>query len=72
MDLKQIKKDRENGVIVCRATMEKLIDAALMMDNVLQMMAICDGSSKNVDNAEILAARIRDHAKHCLLGVAAL
>jgi len=33
MDLQQLKNDRDNGVIICRETINKLIDYAIKLEN---------------------------------------
>jgi len=35
MNIEQIKKDREQGIMICRATYDKLVEASLMMQRAL-------------------------------------
>jgi len=38
MNIEQIKTDMTNGVMVSRVTVAKLVEAALMMENVLKVV----------------------------------
>lgn len=58
MDLKQIKQDRENGVIVCRDTLEKLVDAALMMEDTLYEISIDTDNPKEEANMALMALAV--------------
>jgi len=72
MNIEQVKKDLENGIIVSPITYRKLVEAAMIMRDALEVMKDADGSAENCSSAEVLAARVQWEARMALGHVEAL
>lgn len=54
MNIEQIKKDRARGIMISPGTWDKLIEAALMMEDFLENQARAVGDQPATDAHEIL------------------
>lgn len=57
MNLDQVKKDRDGGVMICRETWDKVLDAALLMERSLLAIQLVpeDLDGSNVAKAHAIA-----------------
>ena len=58
MNIEQIKKDRNSGVMVTSATVNKLLDAALEMQQALVNIATIKNSSNHAEYAVAVVKRV--------------
>jgi len=58
MNIEQIKKDREQGVMICRATYDKLVEASAMMELALKDIADKHDDPAASSNADEVLAKV--------------
>lgn len=54
MNIEQVKKDLDNGIIVSPITYRKLVEAALLMQNYIADISFCDHSQTGVEAGDLL------------------
>jgi hypothetical protein len=58
MNIEQIKKDRERGIMISPGTWDKLIEAALMMEDHLENMSSGGEWSHDAEDAHYLLLQV--------------